>query len=341
MISRVAESCFWLQRHLERVDSTARLLEVNLSFVLDVPIPALERWRPLVIVAGEEPRFRDLLGEAALDDGEAVQEYLTWDRRNPVSILSASFWARENARTIRETISLEMWKSLNGFWLWLSDGAGRRLYESERPEFYRRLKETSQLFRGICHDTMLHEDPFDFMRLGMLLERAGQTARLLDVKHHKLGPSAPVARETAVEFAHWQATLRSCSAIEPFLKKGRSVSGIAAADFLLFEETLPRSVLHCIDRAWNFLRRIRPPAAPGVPHESSDLLKGLRDHVRGTSIMEVMESGIHEELTHLIDALGEVCLAIHRDFFDPAMPDPRRMPGADRAGAPAEGPRRN
>ncbi len=327
MISRVAESCFWLQRHLERVDSTARLLEVNLSFVLDVPIPVLEAWRPLVIVAGEEPRFRELLGEGALEDGEAVQEYLTWDQRNPVSILSAAYWARQNARTIRETISLEMWKSLNSFWLWLTDGSGRRLYRSERSEFYRRLKEMSQLFRGICHDTMLHEDPFDFMRLGMLLERAGQTARLLDVKHHKLGPSAPVARETAVEFAHWQATLRSCSAIEPFLKKGRSVAGVEAVDFLLFETTLPRSVRHCIDRAWNFLRRIRPPAAPGVPHESSTLLKALLDHVRGTSIMEVMHTGIHEELTYLIESIGGVCLAVHRDFFDPAMPDAQWTPG--------------
>lgn len=320
MISRVAESCFWLHRHVERVDSMARLLEVNRAFVLDVPVPALEAWRPLVVVAGEEARFREIHGPEAFGSGEIVEEYLCWERRNPVSVVSAAYWARENARTVRETLSLEMWKCLNSFWLWLTGGPGRKLYARDRADFYRHLKETAQLFRGVCHDTMLHEDPFDFMRLGMLLERAGQTARLLDVKHHALGPTRPAASENAMEFAHWQATLRSCSAIEPFLKKGRAVSGRDAAEFLLFEATFPRSVHHCLDRAWNFLRRICSTPTPEAAPESAALLKDLLDHVRGTTITEVMASGIHEELTHLVEAVAATCEAIHRDFFDPQMP---------------------
>ena len=328
MISRVAESCFWLQRYMERVDSTARMLEVNLMFVLDVQVTAQETWRPLLVVAGEAPRFEEIHGAAAVEDGERVQEYLTWERRNPSSVLNSVYWARENGRTIRETLSQEMWKSLNTFWHWLSGGQGRKVYDRERAEFYSQLKETSQTFRGICHDTMLHEDPFDFMRLGMLIERAGQTARLLDVKHHKFGPTSSTV-ESAEEYAQWLAILRSCSATEPFLKRGRPANGVEVAEFLLFEKPFPRSVLHCVDRAWNFLRRILPPARPDVRYESRALLEGLLKRLSSASIDTVLAAGIHDELTGIIDTLARIGDAIHEDFFDPAVPGPEWQDAAE------------
>jgi uncharacterized alpha-E superfamily protein len=319
VISRVAESCFWLHRYMERAESTARLLDVNHSFVLDVSLPEVSRWRPVVVVVGEEARFLERLGARAVDDGEAVQRYLTWDEACPVSIRTSLRWARENARTIRETLSLEMWETLNSLWLWLEDEPARRLYERSRSDFFARLREGCMLFHGVCQNTMLHEEPFDFMRLGMLLERAGQTARTLDVHHHALG-AAPPARETAASLAQWLAILRSCSASEPWFKKSRRpLSGAAVVEFLLFEDAFPRAIRHCVARIWNFLSRIRA-RGPRVGARSAETARGLLARLEGATLEDVLARGLHSELTWIIGRAAEVADAVHSDYFDPAIP---------------------
>lgn len=317
MISRVAGNCFWMHRYLERVENTARMLQVNFAFVLDVALPAVERWRPFVIVSGEEPRFSELVGEEALADGEAVQHYLTWDERCPASIITSLHWARENARTIRETISLEMWECMNEFWLWMKEGRARVDYERDRYSFYARAKERCQLFHGICHNTILNAEPFDFMRLGMLLERASQTARILDVKYHAFGTEA-AREETAGEVAQWLALLRSCAASEAFLKLNRGVlSGPAVAAFLLLQDRFPRSVLHCLARSQRFITRIGDPLSLDRPHSAADKLAALIKHVAPLTIEKIIEAGLHAELTNIIDAVTEICSALHTDYFDP------------------------
>ena len=235
VISRVAESCFWMNRYVERVEVLSRMLGVNLAFQLDVAMPDAERWRPLVVVAGEEEDFLKRTAASDVDDAEVVQEYLTWSDDNASSLRSSLRFARENARTIRETISLEMWETLNDLWVWFGEPAARRLYRSDRYAFYLKLRNQCLLFHGTAQATMLHEDPFEFMRLGTALERAGQTARILDIKHHGVGPTT-AGIETPEEAAQWLATLRYCSGAEPFLKRGeQAVSGAEVAAFLLFE----------------------------------------------------------------------------------------------------------
>ena len=129
MISRVAESAFWLARYLERVESMSRMLYVNINFVLDVNLEGVPRWWPLVLAVGAEKEFRAHTPEANRDDAETVQQFLCWDRDHPNSIATALDLARENARTIRETISLEMWETLNGLSLWFHGPEGRRRYQ--------------------------------------------------------------------------------------------------------------------------------------------------------------------------------------------------------------------
>lgn len=317
MISRVAGNCFWMHRYVERVENTARMLQVNGAFVLDVQLPDAQRWRPFLIVAGEQPRFDELFGAGKAHDGEVVQEYLTWDERCPSSILTALGWARENARTIRETISLEMWESLNEAWLWMKEGSARKLYQRDRHTFYNRVKDICLLFNGICHNTILNAEPFDFMRLGMLLERAGQTGRILDVKYHTFGREQG-ADETAGEVAQWLALLRSCAAFDPFLKLNRPLSGPEVAGFLILEDAFPRSVMHCLARAAEFLERIDAgsyPAAGG--RRALPGLSALIAYVKPLTIGAILERGLHAELTHIIDATAGVCHAIHADYFDP------------------------
>jgi uncharacterized alpha-E superfamily protein len=324
VISRVAESCFWLHRYVERADNTARLLRVNRAFVLDVSLPDDRRWWPVLVVSGEQHRFPELFGrEAALDD-ELVQEYMTWNERNPASIAASVRWARENARTIRETISLEMWNALNELWHWLRGGAGRRRYATDRDAFYRHIQDASALFQGSCHTTMLHEEPFDFMRIGMLLERAGQTARIVDVKHHALGPTEPGRTETAAEAAEWMALLRSVSAAEPFFKvMPRTPNGRSVVGFIVLEQRFPRSVLHCLDRSLNFAQRIER-ATGAQPRRSTALLRALRDGVAERTGEGLFEIGVHDELTRIVDATARVCEALHADYFDPSFaPAPR------------------
>lgn len=314
MISRVAEACFWMHRYVERVENTARLLGVNAAHLLDVHLPVFDRWRPIVIAAGEDRRFVDVVGDA-LEDGEAVQEYFVWDERCPVSIVSSLRQARELARTIRHTLSSEAWGAMNEAWLWLRGGQGRRLYGRERLGFYERIKERCHLFHGVCHDTILHQQPFDFMRLGMLLERAGQTARMVDIKYHNLGPTR-VGRESPYEAAQWLAILRSCSASESFFKSSLGPpTGPAVAQFLFLEPTFPRAVLHCHLRAWNFLQRIRSWDGGEVGHRSAALLGEALRRLRTTTLDEVLQRGIHAESTWIVDSTADICDAVYRDYF--------------------------
>jgi uncharacterized alpha-E superfamily protein len=317
LISRVAESCFWLSRYVERTENCARLLSVNRSFVLDVDLAPAERWWPIVVVAGEQDRIKEHLPAESFHDDEQMQEYLTWSEDNPISLLSSVQWARENARTIREVISLEMWQTLNSFWHWLSGGKGRRMYRRDPEAFYRHVREQSALFQGTAQQTMLHETAYDFMRLGMLLERAGWTARILDVKHHLAGATHDAGQESPLEAAHAIALLRSCSATDPFFRQVQAApTGQRVVTFLLEEDAFPRSVVHCLDRAWRFLQRVRPEHGK-TGAESAALLSGLLEELRGREAGELFELDLHVQLTHIIDRTADVCDAIRRDYFAP------------------------
>jgi len=317
VISRVAESCYWMNRYVERVETLARILDVNLSFQLDVDLPQAERWRPLVVVTGQEKPFLDEAPADRVDDAEFVQDYLVWSESNPTSIRSSLFWARENARTIRETISLEMFETLNDLWVWLGARSTRRLYEQNRHGFYLHLRNGCLLFHGVSHGTMLHEDPFEFMRLGTALERVNQTARVLDVKHHAVGPDSGV--ETPASAAQWLATLRFCAGFEPFFKRAENVlSGGAVAGFLLFDSSFPRSVHHNLLRARNFLALVRPPPPSSVGEVSWQRVGELIDRFEALSIEEVLRRGLHEVLTWVVDSAARIGDQIHADFFDPS-----------------------
>ncbi len=326
MISRVADSCFWLYRYMERVENVARLLDVNLLVVLDTKTNEQERWRPVLIVAGEEPRFVQRLGASCADDAQAVQNYMVFDEENPVSIVSSLRWARENARSIRDTISLEMWEALNAFWLWLGE-SGHKSFVRNPHHFYSEVKEQCALFHGLTHNSVMHNDPFNFMRLGMLLERASQTARVLDVKYHAMGPSHP-DKESLEEGIEWIALLRSCSGYESFFKKsGVQFGGPAIAAFLILEPDFPRSVLHCIGRAVNFIQRVRGTTPGPIGARAADLLGALYARLTSTNIRDItsVKAGIHKECTRIVEETARICEAMRLDFFDPPLPEMAKL----------------
>lgn len=323
MISRVAESCFWLNRYVERVEILSRMLGVNLAFQLDVDLADAQRWRPLVVVVGQEEDFLKRVEASEADDAEQVQEYLTWNEDNPSSLFSSVRAARDNARTIRETISLEMWETLNDLWVWLGEREARRLYESDRQGFYLRIRNQCLLFHGIAQCTMLHENPFEFMRLGTAIERAGQTARILDVHHHSVGAVVEGrAEESPSEIAQWLAILRFCSGVEPFLKRRTAApSGKLVAEFLLFEEAFARSVVHNLKRTANFLALVSPEESPAIGEPSRTFVAKTLKRLDEMTIATVLEEGLHEELTWIVGTTAELTNLIGSDFFHPESTD--------------------
>jgi len=316
MISRVAENCFWLSRYVERIETYARLLDVTVGLSLDGSMSEAEQWRPLIVVCGEEKPFLAKHDPTAIHDGETVLDYMTWSEENPTSIFTSLRWARENLRTIRETASLEMWETLNDLWLWINSRPARRMYGEDRHVFYTQIRDRCMLFDGIRYATMLHEEAFDFMRLGAALERVSQTARILDVKYHSLGPERGLARP--VEAAQWLAALRSCSAVEPFFKRSaHELDGSAVAAFLLFDPAFPRSVRHNLDRAALLLANLRPAEQPQIGRNSAALLERMLSRVAAMTIESVLADGMHNVLTWVVDTCAELSQAVDADFFEP------------------------
>jgi uncharacterized alpha-E superfamily protein len=309
MISRVAEHCFWMSRYLERAENTARILEVNQTLLLDLDVPLEQQWKPLLIISG----IHDQPG----DDAEAVQYYLTWEAANRSSIASALADARENARIIREVISADMWERLNYYHLWLQGDAARQLYAGHRSEFYGQIKRINQLIHGIGLATMSHGEAWEFFLLGKYLERACQTARILDVKYHVLLPT-PEHVGTPVDSAHWVAILTSCSGYEPYHKQRlpHAELGVSVAEFLIFDALFPRSVRHCLRECQAAAHAIsgRPVGQPG-----NDVEQGLRDllgWLDAEKIGDLIGGGLHEALTRVIGRIHGLGDAIQRVYFD-------------------------
>lgn len=319
MISRVAECCFWLLRYVERAESTARLLEVNHDVALDASVRDSQRWKPVVIVMGEQEGFEEQLGEDAYDNDDLCVEYLTWNEKNPASIYSCLHWARENARTTREIISREMWEVINTGWQWLNQ-SGRQAYRSDRSAFYERVRSLCEEFHGLTYNTLSHGEAFDFMRVGTMLERINQTARVMDVKYHWIARSPVPGKESPMEAAQWVALLRLCCAMEPFFKQQRALaSGPTVVQFLLKDTLFPRSVAHCYINLETYLGRIDDLANRTTPNGARTLAKTMAQKLAKADVNDVLQKSLHEELTEVINSTAELNACLQRDFFDPPM----------------------
>jgi uncharacterized alpha-E superfamily protein len=328
VISRVADHCFWFGRYMDRAESTARLLQATRSLVFDADIPVTQCWGPLVIVSGEYPAFLERHGQEAAGNGEAVQSYMTWDRDNVVSLRSIVHGARDSARVIRDVLSLEAWEEVNELYLWLGGSEAQRLYRENREQFYRRVRKATQLVLGLVRSTMLHDSPMSFLWMGAMLERMGQTARILDMHHHTLTlepdlePAGEQGRLPAahqiVEVALWLSLLRACSGYEAFVKKSRGrVTAQAVVSFLLFDTQFPRSLRYCLRSARKILQDVWPPSASGgIGRRSQARLDELGAWLDGqASALE--PAGVHQLLTRVVDETSRICTTIGDEIQGP------------------------
>jgi uncharacterized alpha-E superfamily protein len=313
MLSRTASTLYWMARYVERAESTARILDVTyrMSLLPQAPHLADQEWFAPLNITGTLYPFS---GRCSTVNAKDVIYFMALDPSNPSSILSCARAARENARAVRGNITSEMWEVINTTWLELQQVTEDRLNGEGALNFFDRVKVRSHLFRGVTVGTALKDGAFHFNRLGTFLERADNTARILDVKYHILLPSVQDVGG-AVDYYQWAAVLRSVSAYESYRKVYRDVITPAKiAELLILRHDMPRSLHACMDEAYEIFQTIATPYSGEALRRAGELHASL--HFGRMDV--IFSTGLHEYLTDFLSRLNELASEVDRSFFNVA-----------------------
>jgi uncharacterized alpha-E superfamily protein len=310
LLSRVADSVYWMARYVERAENVARVIEVNLHLQLDLPLTPSNQWQPLIDTSGDTAVFGEKYGPATQ---AKVIKFLTQDTSNPNSIFACLRAARENARSVRETISSEMWEQVNSMYLQMQ-GQWNLLEWSRLPEIFRNIRLASHMFQGMTDATMSHNEAWHFTCLGRQMERADKTSRILDVKYFMLLPSG-TSVGTPYDDLHWAAVLKSVSGFEMYRKKHGRISPREIVDFLVLDCEFPRSIHHSVSGADECVHAITGTPRGSFQCRSEQGIGMLKAELDFTSVDRIISGGLHEYLDGLqvkMNAIGETLAA---DFF--------------------------
>jgi uncharacterized alpha-E superfamily protein len=308
MLSRTADHLFWMARYIERAENLARLLDVTWQMSL-VPQPveaANQSWNAIIALNSLEEAFA---AKYPAVTGENVLRFMASDADNSASIHSCLRLARENAHAVRGTITSEMWETMNATWLEAREQSFEKISAAGIGEFFEWVKMRSSLSRGVTIGTLLQDEAFHFIRLGTLLERADNTARILDVKFHVL---RPLGHEEATDFYQWGALLRSVSAFENYRKVYRDViTPERVAELLILRSDLPRSLHFCLNGVVKNLDLVANDHC-GETLRQAGILHARLHYAR---VGDILEQGLHEWLTDFMDCIYEIGNGISRDFL--------------------------
>ena len=311
MLSRTADHLFWMSRYIERAENLARLLDVTWQMSL-VPQPvevANQNWNAIIALNSLEEAFAK---KYATVNAENVLRFMVSDTDNYASIHSCLRLARENAHAVRGTITTEMWETLNSTWLEAREKTFEQLYNAGIADFFEWVKMRSSLSRGTTLGTLLQDVSFHFIRLGTLLERADNTARILDVKYHVLRPHGE--EEGATDFYQWGALLRSVSAFEVYRKAYRDViTPERVAELLILRMDMPRSLHFCMNGVVKNLDLIANKLSTETQRQAG-LLHAQLHYAR---VEDILEHGLHEWLTDFMDRIYLLGNGISKDFLVP------------------------
>ena len=311
LLSRVANACYWMARYVERIENVARFIAVNQNLTLDLPRGYGEVWQPIVDTTGDRAFFQEHYGEAT---EENVVRFLAFDPQYINSIYSSVLAARENARSVRETISSEMWEQINSLYL-LITAESRKSVPEILPEFCHHVRTACHLFQGITHATLSHNEAWHFIRLGTTLERADKTTRILDVKYFILLPSVSDVG-TPYDDIQWAAVLKSVSGLEMYRKRYGRISPARIVEFLLLDHEFPRAVRFCIARADQSLHGITGTPPGTFQYLSEKNLGMLRAELDYAEVETVLQRGLHEFVDGLQKKLNTIDECILGDFFE-------------------------
>ena len=311
MLSRTADHLFWMARYTERAENTARMLDVNIQTqLLPQSIEAAEQsWRAVLGISELLPAFDEKYGILNRKD---VLDFMVRDPMNPSSIVSCLTSARENARAVRGTLTTEVWETQNTTWLDMAGLLKDGILERDPSEFFEWVKHRSHLSRGVTIGTMLKDEAFYFIRLGTFLERADNTARLLDVKFH--GADGEQLNASEMDYYHWAAVLRSVSAFETYRKTYRDViTPERVAELLILRGEMPRSLMACMTEVVNNLAQVHNEVSRETDRFAGRLHAGLRFN----SIDDIMRRGLHDYLTEFLEQIYELGNRVSHDFLVP------------------------
>ena len=321
MLSRTADHLFWMARYMERAENTARMLDVNyqMSLLPQSAEEAEQGWRSLLGISELTDSFSQRYGKV---DARNVIDFMVSDAANASSIVSCVRAARENARAVRGALTTEVWETQNQTWLEFNRMLAGNDLQRDPSALFEWVKFRSHLSRGVTLGTMLQDEALYFLRIGTFLERADNTARLLDVKFQSLagdyfgaGATQNQARETQeVDFYHWSAVLRSVSGFEVYRKVYRNViRPDKVAELLILRPDMPRSLHASLNEVVSNLRLVASDASSETLRQAGR----LRADLEFSRIDEILATGLHAYLTQFLDRVGDLGVGISRDFLVP------------------------
>lgn len=312
MLSRVADSIYWLGRYLERAENYARFIDVNYNLMLDLPPDMKAQWEPLVYATGDDELY---LNKYQSFDRKDVVYFLTFDTDNPNSIISSINFARENARVIRENLTKETWEKLNELYHYVKKRSDKKDWSKEDPRsFFESVKNQVLLLYGLADSTIARTEGWYFRQLGLFLERADKTSRIMDVKYHILLPS-PNLVGTPLDFLHWTALLKSVTAFNTYRRLYGNIEPAKVVEFLLLNKYFPRSVFYCLREAENCLHKISGNHDTGYKNSAEKAIGELRSQLEFTDVSEIIENGLHEYIDSLQMKINKVSDKINANFF--------------------------
>ncbi len=312
MLSRTADHLFWMARYTERAENTARMLDVNIqtSMLPQSAEDAEQVWRATLGISELQQAYDK---KGGLMHAREVLDFMVRDPNNPSSILACLTQARENARAVRGTLTTEVWEVQNQTWLDLQKRLKTDLLETAPSQFFEWVKYRSHLSRGVTLGTMLKDEAVHFIRLGTFLERADNTARILDVKFHA-AKEVPADDSNQRDFYYWAALLRSVSGFEIYRKVYRDViTPERVAELLMLRGDMPRSLLACMDDVVENLRWVRNDSSSDTERFAGK----LHAELKFGQIDDILEAGLHDTLTKFLENIYELGNRVSRDFLVP------------------------
>lgn len=309
ILGKTAGGLFWMFRLLERSENTARLIDAGFRMALTRSEDTEDEWRSVIATAGVRQQYSQKYDSF---DSAHVIDFLLRDPANYSSVLSVLERARNNGRLVRTALTREVWEATNEAWMSISETLARPVREKDLPNILSEIRHYSALVRGALHGTMLRNEVYDFARLGTFVERADNTARILDVKYYVLLPSVSLVG-SSLDNVQWESILRSLSALNSFswVHKG-TMSPRSIAEFLILDRKVPRSLAFCMSKIHDNLTYLAEDY--GERHDCHAIAEGLNARLRNQSINDIFDQGLHEFLAGLINDTNMLGRQIETDY---------------------------
>jgi uncharacterized alpha-E superfamily protein len=309
MLGKTAGGLFWMFRYLERSENTARLVDAGFRMALVRGGSSPDEWASVIDTAGARAAY---LARHGRFEGPAVVDFLLRAPDNPSSVLASIETARSNARLVRTALTREVWEATNDAWMAIRAALARPVREQDMTDVLGLIRQQSALVRGALHGSMLRNDGYDFARIGTFLERADNTARILDVKYYVRLPSLAQIG-SSLDNMQWETVLRSVAGQRAYRwLTGGEVAPLGIAEFLILDGRMPRSLVFSVGKLADNLGDLERDY--GVRHRSQERADALRAQLRDLSIDAIFEAGLHQFLTGFLADVAALGAQIEQDY---------------------------